>query len=336
MANSVTRKRRGRGFAYYLDNGRLIRSKALRTWIASLAIPPAWHDVEIDVNRSAKVHAVGRDEKGRKQYIYNSQWSERASEEKFQRILRFASQLETMRRVTGQHLIQRPINEKTVLACMTRMMDEAFFRPGNRRYTAKNKTHGLTTLRAKHMRLASGKVEFDYIGKGNKKQHREIHDRRVYKVLSELEQMPGYQLFDVTLPEGERRAFSAADLNQYIADVMGEDFSAKDFRTWAGTVLMAAALNEVGPVKNKKLSTSNVVAAVKSVAEKLGNTPAICRSSYIHPQIILQYESGRTLNYFKQQIKRLQRKYISFDEYATLQLLQYAIKHSKPSLRKSA
>ena len=245
MSNPVIyRKPHGKTFSYCYANGKTVKNAALKRWIKSLAIPPAWREVEIQQDRDAKVLVTGRDKEGRKQYIYNPDWVETASEQKFKRILRFAEQLETMRRVTGQHIQRRPIDQTSVLACMTRMLDDAFFRPGSASYTRQNQTYGLTTLRAKHMTIKDDRVEFDYEGKSHQQQFRTVTDEQVREVLIALE-----------------------------------------------------------------------------------NTPAVCRSNYIHPQVILQYESGRTLDYFRRQFKRYRGKYLSLDEKATMQLLTVLIKH---------
>ncbi|MEP4889043.1 MAG: DNA topoisomerase IB [Aliiglaciecola sp.] len=325
MERFIVRKPFGDTFTYQYPTGKTVKNKGIKRWVQSLAIPPAWQEVQIDLDRSAKILAFGRDAQKRKQYIYNPKWTEQASEQKFERILRFAKELSTMRRVTGQHITRRPIDEKAVLACMARMLDEAFFRPGNPTYTRNNQTYGLTTLRVKHMSIENGQVHFDYVGKSQQPQHREVDDKHVRKVLAQLEKMTGYELFDITLPDGKRKKINAQDLNQYISEVMGEDFSAKDFRTWAGTVLMAIALEELGPVNDQKMNKSNVLTAVKKVASELGNTPAVCRSNYIHPNVILHYEGGRTLAYFRKQLKRSRAKYFSPDEKATLKLLEYLI-----------
>jgi len=322
MAGKIYRTPHGKHFTYRYASGKTVKNKRLRKWVKELIIPPAWTEVEIDLDRNAKIHAIGRDAKNRKQYVYNKTWSDAASEQKFQRILRFGEQLETMRRVSGQHLNIRPIDEKTVLASMARMLDEAFFRPGNPHYTQMNNTYGLTTLRTRHMDIKRGCIEFDYTGKSNKDQHRVIKDEAVRDVLIELEKMTGYDLFDITLPDGSRKKLTPHDLNDYLSDIMGEDFSAKDFRTWGGTVLMAMALNELGPIEDININKSNILKCVKSVAEKLGNTPAVCRDSYVHPQVILQYEKGLTLDYFRRQLRNKTSKYLSLDEKATLKLLK--------------
>lgn len=340
MSNTSTskihRKPYGKGFTYRFETGQTVKNKALKRWIVSLVIPPAWQEVVIDPNRDAKIHVHGRDSKGRKQYIYNPDWVAKASEAKFNRIVRFGKQLETMRRVTSQHIKQRPLDEQAILACMTRMIDEAFFRPGHSGYTRENNTYGLTTLRCKHMDVGRKAITFDYDGKSHKRQHREVKDDLAREVLIDLEKMPGYELFDVTLPDKTRKKLNSAQLNEYITQVMGEDFSAKDFRTWAGTVLMAVALDldqaarqakedaskppkKTSKAKNTK--NNSVVQCVKSVAQRLGNTPAVCKSNYIHPKVILNYENGRTLSFFKKQLRSKRYKYLDLDEKATLRLL---------------
>lgn len=322
MADFVYRHRSGKGFTYRYKNGRTVRSGAIRRWVGTLVIPPAWTDVEVALDRDAKILATGRDGCGRKQYLYNPDWTSRAAHDKFNRILRFAEQLHVMRRVTGQHIRRRPIDEKTVLACMTRMLDEAFFRPGNETYARNNHTYGLTTLRQKHLSIENGIIIFDYVGKSHQEQHQVITDRLTKEALVELNAMPGRELFDVTLPDGNRKKITSQDLNQYIANVMGENFSAKDFRTWAGTVLMATALDELGPAENARAGRKNVLNSVKSVAAELGNTPTVCRDNYIHPQVFAHYEAGSTLAHFRRQLKCRSSRYMSRNEKATLELLK--------------
>ncbi len=321
MATYIYRKPYGKTFTYQDETGETVRNASLKRWVKSLAIPPAWEEVEINTDRNAKVLATGRDVQGRKQYIYNPDWAAEATQRKFQRILRFGEQLETMRRVTAQHINQRPVNADAVLACMVRMMDEAFFRPGSQCYTEENQSYGLTTLRNRHMTSDGGSIVFEYQGKSGQEQRRIIEDDAVCELLSELEDMTGYELFDVTLADGERQKFTSADLNEYIRRIMGEDFTSKDFRTWAGTLLMAVALADAGPQDEEKLTTSEVVRAVKNVAERLGNTPAICRESYIHPAIIKAYEQGRTIRNLRKQLSEQPDGLLSADEQATLALL---------------
>lgn len=322
MADFVYRHRYRKSFTYRYANGRTVKSRVIRRWVATLVIPPAWTNVEIALDRDAKILVTGRDERGRKQYLYNPTWTNRAAEQKFNRILRFAEKLPTMRRVTAQHIRRRPIDEKAVLACMTRMLDEAFFRPGNEAYTRNNNTYGLTTLGQKHLSIEDDRVVFNYIGKSHQAQHQVITDNHIKEILVALQDMPGREIFDITLPDEHRKKITSHDLNQYIANVMGENFSAKDFRTWAGTLLMAVALDELGPGSNVTAGKKNVLRAVKSVAAELGNTPSVCRDNYIHPQVFAHYDAGTTLTHFRQQLKRGGSRYLSRDELATLQLLK--------------
>lgn len=300
----VTRQRSGRGFTYrYAASGKTLRDKSIRRWIESLAIPPAWRDVEITLDKSARVHANGRDDAGRKQYIYNDDWRAEREAAKFDRLLAFARQLSTMRRATGQHLAQPGHGRNKVLACMVRLIDTAYFRPGSERYSEENHSYGLTTMRSKHLTIEGDTLVFDYKGKSGQEQHRVVEDERLARIVAELDDLPGYEIFKYYDDDDERVYVDSADLNDYIHDVMGEAFSAKDFRTWAGTSLAALALDELGVSADEKIGQKNVVEAVKRVAGRLGNTPAIARASYIHPGVIESYLDGRTVSHFRQLVE---------------------------------
>ncbi|MES1940426.1 DNA topoisomerase [Salinisphaera sp. T5B8] len=295
----VTRHRCGKGFTYRYANGRTLRDKRRRRWIESLAVPPAWQSVEISLDEKARVHATGRDAAGRKQYIYNDAWRERRDQAKFDRILAFAEQLSTMRRATGQHLAQPGMNREKVLACMVRLIDSAYFRPGSESYARENASYGLTTMRSKHLTIDGDELIFDYDGKSGQRQHRVVEDERLARIVAELDEQPGYEIFKYYDDSGEKVYVDSADLNDYIHEVMGEQYSAKDFRTWAGTSLAALALDEIGPGDDEKISEKNVRDAVERVAKRLGNTPSIARSSYIDPRVIETYLDGRTLSHFR-------------------------------------
>ena len=303
QARVVTRHRCGRSFTYRDHNGQTLRDKSLRRWIASLAIPPAWRDVEIDLDATARVHASGRDDAGRKQYIYNDDWRAEREAAKFDRLLDFAKRLSTMRRATGQHLAQKGHGRNKLLAAMVRLIDTAYFRPGSERYAQENHSYGLTTMRSKHLSIDGNTLVFDYRGKSGQEQHREIEDKRLARVVAELDDLPGYEIFKYYDDDGQRVHVDSADLNDYIHEIMGEAFSAKDFRTWAGTSLAALALDELGVSDDPKAGQKNIVEAVKRVAERLGNTPAIARASYIHPRVIESYLDGRTLSHFRQLVE---------------------------------
>ena len=303
QARVVTRHRCGRGFTYRYENGRTLRDKSLRRWIESLAIPPVWRQVEIDLDAAARVHASGRDDAGRKQYIYNQDWRAEREAAKFDRLLNFARRLSTMRRATGQHLAQDGHGRNKVLAAMVRLIDSAYFRPGSDRYAQENQSYGLTTMRSKHLSIDGDTLVFDYRGKSGQEQHREIEDERLAKVVAELDDLPGYEIFKYYDDDGNGVHVDSADLNDYIHDIMGEEFSAKDFRAWAGTSLAALALDELGVSEDEKVGQKNVVEAVKRVAERRGNTPAIARASYIHPRAIESYLDGRTVSHFRQLVE---------------------------------
>ncbi|HET8551682.1 MAG TPA: DNA topoisomerase IB [Gammaproteobacteria bacterium] len=293
----ITRRRCGKGFTYCAD-GETIRDRAMRRWIASLAIPPAWTDVEIDPDKEAKIHATGRDAAGRKQYIYNPAWRETRDHEKYDRIIRFAQKLTTMRRITGQHLARHDNSREKVLACMVRLIDTAYFRPGNAAYAKENESYGLTTLRSKHLSIEGDELIFRYVGKSGQAQEKHIEDKRLARIVAELDHIPGREIFKYFDEHGNKVIVVSDDLNAYIHEIMGEDFSAKDFRTWAGTSLAALALDAFGVAETKKQAEANVRKAIRAVATRLGNTPAIARGSYIDPRVIDCYLNGCTLRDF--------------------------------------
>ncbi|WP_417429245.1 DNA topoisomerase IB [Halpernia sp.] len=325
------RKGCGRGFTYKDLFGKTL-NKETRKWIESLVIPPAWKDVEISENPEDKILVTGRDEKNRKQYIYNPKFSKEQSLKKFDRIVDFAENLEHMRRVTGQHLRQRKLSREKVLATMLRLMDSAYFRPGSSKYTKENKTYGLTTIRSKHLIVENDELIFSYTGKSHKDQERHIVDAKIAKIVKELDEMPGYEVFKYLDENDKIVDVNSQDLNDYIHEVMGEDFSAKDFRTWGGTMMAAIALDELGACeeKDQKELDKRIKDAVVKVSEKLGNTPAVAKSSYIDPRIIEAYIDGKTMSYFKKEIdKMLQNSNnLSVEELGVLCLLRGRLKKS--------
>lgn len=320
------RKRIGKGFSYTDEEGNKITDEKLLSFFQSLVIPPAWTKVEINASPRAKVRATGYDAKGRKQYIYNSNFRLRQEQKKFDRILQFANQLPHMRAVTGQHLRKRKLDRNKVLACMVRLLDVAFFRPGSDVYAKQNKSYGLTTLRSKHLKIEGDKLYFNYIGKAAQKQEKLIVDAQLAKIVRDIDDLPGYEIFKFIDENGQIQDVKSQHLNEYIREVMGPEFSAKDFRTWAGTVIAAMSLDELGATEEadqRKLS-KNIKQAVVAVSERLGNTPAIARKSYIDPRIIDNYNKGKTLCYFKKEVDRLLKKSenLSIEELGVLCLLK--------------
>ncbi|MBO3098967.1 DNA topoisomerase IB [Gelidibacter pelagius] len=324
------RKKRGKGFTYQDKNGKTIKDDDIRNWIKSLVIPPAWTDVEINENRKADLLVTGRDDKDRKQYIYHPKYIEKQNSKKFDRIIEFADQLEHMRRVTGQHLRKRKLNRDKVMATMLRLLESAFFRPGSDTYSKENATYGLTTLRHKHLTINGDEIIFEYTGKSGQEQEKHIVDKKLAKIVQEIDDMQGYEIFKYLDEDDNIIDVKSDDLNAYIHEVMGEEFSAKDFRTWAGTMIAAIALDELGVVdkKDQKSLDKNIKEAVNRVSERLGNTPSVARTSYIDPRIIDDYTQGRTLKYFEKEINTLLKKAenLSKEEIGVLCMLRSRLK----------
>ena len=322
----IYRKKYGKGFTYQYKDKRTVKDKTLRKWIISLAIPPAWSDVEISESKTDDLLAFGRDSKGRKQYIYNPEYIKQQQEKKFDRIIRFAEKLEDFRRITGKHLNHDGFDRDKVLAVMVRLLETAFFRPGNDYYSHENNTYGLTTLRSKHLTIDNDEMMFNYIGKSGKEQEKVIVEKRLIKIVQELDEIPGYEIFKYFDSDNNKVDVKSDDLNAYIKEHMGEDFSAKDFRTWAGTMIAAIALDELGVVEksDQKALDHNIKQAIVKVSEKLGNTPSVARSSYVDPRVVDEYIGGKTIRYFKGEVRELLQtsKSLSEEEVAVLVLLK--------------
>ena len=324
------RKKHGKGFTIKDENGQTVKDSNIRGWIDSLVIPPAWTEVEISEDKKSDLLVTGRDDKDRKQYIYHPKYIEKQNAKKFDRIIDFADQLEHMRRVTGQHLRKRKLDRNKVMATMLRLLESAFFRPGSDTYAKQNSTYGLTTLRHKHLTIDGNEIIFKYNGKSNQEQEKHIIDKRLAKIVEKIDALPGYEVFKYLDEDDNIVDVKSDDLNAYIRDVMGEDFSAKDFRTWAGTIIAAMALDEIGVVseEDQKKLDNNIKQAVVRVSEKLGNTPSVARSSYIDPRIIEEYVEGRTIQYFEKEITKLLKKIesLSKEEVGVLCMLRHRLK----------
>jgi len=294
----ILRKKWGKGFRYFDQNGNPVKDENTITWIKSLVIPPAWMEVNIDTDIEQKIYAFGRDEAGKKQYVYNPDWRERQNQQKFNRMVDFAAQLTALREITAKHMRKRSLSRDKVLACMVRLIDNAYFRPGNPQYVKDNESYGLTTLRSKHLHIEDGELIFSYRGKSGKHQIKIIEDEHLSKVVAELDDLPGYQIFKYLDEHGKRVTVSSNELNSYIREHMGNEFSAKDFRTWAGTSIAAKTLDELGIATTKKDIESNIKEAIARASNALGNTPAVAKSSYIDPKVFEKYASGMVISDF--------------------------------------
>jgi len=287
----ITRRKSGTGFSYRKPDGGPIDEAALDR-IRKLAIPPAWTDVWICPDPRGHIQATGRDQKGRKQYRYHDRWRQVRDENKYDRLIAFGRALPRLRAKVKKDLTQRGLHRDKVLAAVVRLMEITLIRVGNPEYARANKSFGLTTLRDKHARIRGANAVFEFRGKSGKMHKTGIHDRRLARIVKACQDLPGQRLFQYLDDEGEQRAVESADVNAYLRDAMGEDFSAKDFRTWAGTVNAARALAMAPDCASAAEAKRNVNTCVKAVAGLLGNTAAVCRSAYIHPVVLQAYADG--------------------------------------------
>jgi DNA topoisomerase-1 len=325
-----------RGFFYrYPGTDETVREERVLARIENLKVPPAWEDARIARSPSAKVQAIGYDSAGRLQYLYHPKYRERKEHEKFERILRFSEALPLMRHTTSAHLRRKKLDREKVLATMTRLMNAAYFRVGDERYARKNRTYGIATLRSKHLRVEGDTMIFEYTGKWGQVQRKVVTDARLRRIVEECAAMPGYEIFKYLDESGEVRDAKARDLNAYVKEVMGEEFTPKDFRTWAGTLFAAVKLAELGATEDLQLAEKNVLEAVDEVAQRLGNTRDIARASYISPRVIDHYMEGSVIAYYGELIEEIvaQQEGPTEGEEALLELLN---KKLRRELRKAA
>ena len=293
----ILRRGRGRGFEYLDENGERIDDEEVVERIRGLVIPPAWKDVWICPYPFGHIQAVGTDAAGRRQYLYHAQWRARRDQEKFDEMLRFARALPLIRRTAAKHLTQRGLTRERVLACSVRLLDRGFFRVGTEDYAEQNKTYGLATMQKRHVTLGpNGLLVFDYVAKSGKQRVQSVVDPPVYDVVKKLKNRRGGREL-LAFKDGRSWVDVRSDhINEYIKAVAGEDFSAKDFRTWHGTVLAAVGLAVSGGAAGSKTALERAISrTVKEVAYYLGNTPAVCRASYIDPRVFDRYRDGITI-----------------------------------------
>jgi DNA topoisomerase-1 len=288
----LRRQKARSGFNYVGPDGRPVADERTLDRIRALAIPPAWTEVWICPEPNGHIQAVGRDAKGRKQYRYHARWREVRDAHKYDRVIAFGRALPRLRARVERDLARHGLPREKVLAAVVRVMEITLIRVGNDEYAKQNKSFGLTTLRDRHFRIAGGKAIFEFVGKSGKPQRTGFHDRRLARIVKACQDIPGQRLFQYLDEAGERRAVESADVNGYIRDVLGEDFSAKDFRTWAGTVAAARALILQEPCASAAQAKKAINICVKAVAGLLGNTAAVCRGSYIHPAVLQAYSAG--------------------------------------------
>jgi len=320
-----TRRAKGDDFEYFDTEGKKIRDETRLLRIKRLAIPPAYRNVWICPSANGHIQATARDARGRKQYRYHERWREARDENKYERMVVFGQALPKIRRRVNRDLKQRGLPREKVLATVVQLLERTFIRVGNEEYARENKSFGLTTMRDRHVDVTATKLKFSFRGKSGKEHEVDVTDRRLVKIIRQLQDLPGQEVFQYLNGENERRKVTSEDVNEYLREITGEEFTAKDFRTWAGTVLAAMALNAQKAFKNKTQAKKNIKDAISAVAKILGNTPAVCRKCYIHPAVLESYLDGAMIEGLKQKTEEtLERKLgdLRSEEAAVLSFLQ--------------
>lgn len=300
-----------RGFRYQSQNGRLTKADLER--IHALRIPPAWKDVFVNPAAKGRLQVIGKDAAGRWQYLYHADHTRLQEARKFKRLAKFAKALPQLRATITRHLRQPGVGRERVLAAILRILSTCYLRPGSQSYASEHGSYGIATLRRKHVTVKGDLIEFDFPGKSGVRQQRQLSDRQVARVIRETMKLPGYNVFKYK--NGDERIVNVTrqHINNYIKEVMGDSFSAKDFRTWAGTLVCACALAREGvemppesTVKTQaRVRKRKIVAAIKETAEVLGNTPAVCRSSYVCPEVIHDFEKGKVIDHCSSNLQSL-------------------------------
>ncbi len=288
-----TRRKAGKGWSYRDLDGKPIKDAAVVERINKLAVPPAYTDVWICPDPDGHIQATGRDEKGRKQYRYHARWAEVRAETKYARMAAFGRALPAIRERVDHDLAKRGLPKEKVVAAVVRLLEKTLIRVGNDEYAKTNKSYGLTTMRDRHVHFDGAKVEFEFKGKSGVKHKTAIHDRRLSRVVKQCQDVPGQHLFQYYDEDGKHQGVESADVNAYLQEITGEHFTAKDFRTWAGTVSAAKALSLQDPPETERQAKAAVTLCVKATAGLLGNTPSVCRSAYIHPEVLKAFQEHK-------------------------------------------
>jgi len=320
------RRLNGKDFKYLDTEGKRIRDEQRVLRIKRLAIPPAWTDVWICPSPTGHIQATGRDARQRKQYRYHERWREIRDENKFGRLADFAKALPQIRKRVDHDIKLPGLPREKVLATVVRLLERTFIRIGNDEYARENKSFGLTTIKDRHVTLKGAHLRFRFRGKSGRQHEVDIRDRQVAKVISRLQDLPGQELFQYIDDDGKVHDVRSQDVNDYLRGITNENFTAKDFRTWAGTLLSALALNAQGGFKTNKEGKANVKRAISAVAQLLGNTPAICRKCYVHPAIIEAYLSGTQIAGLGQAIKNSAKINLHAVERAVLKSLRATVR----------
>jgi DNA topoisomerase I len=316
------RRATGKQFEYLDTEGKQIRHEQRLLRIKRLAVPPAWTDVWICPSPNGHIQATGRDARGRKQYRYHDRWREVRDENKFERLAGFAKVLPNIRRRVAKDLKLPGLPREKVLATIVRLLERTFIRVGNEEYARENKSFGLTTIKNRHAKVKGAQLRFRFRGKSGRQHEVDVTDRRIAKIVSKCQDLPGQDLFQYLSEAGEIRDVTSQDVNDYLREITNENFTAKDFRTWGGTVLAAIALYAQEKFKSDKEAKANVKNAICAVAQLLGNTPAICRKCYVHPAVLDAYLAGTQIAGFLQAINPPEKLELRAVEQAILKFLR--------------
>ncbi len=321
----IARKRHGKAFTYQAPDGKAMRDLATLRRIKSLAIPPAWTEVWICPRDDGHIQATGRDARGRKQYRYHPHWREVRDESKYDRMMAFGEALPRIRRRVRRDLKTRGMSREKVLAAVVRLLETTLIRVGNDEYAQSNKSYGLTTLRNTHAKVHGDAIAFDFVGKSGKHHRIDTRDARLARMIHRCQELPGQELFCYLDEAGAAHDVTSDEVNAYLHEIAGAEFTAKDFRTWAGTMLAAIALKEFEQVTSTTEAKRNVLRAIEAVARMLGNTPAVCRKCYVHPGILESYLDGQTIATLRQAADQRLKKSLAHlkpEEAAVMMLLR--------------
>ncbi|HKW36425.1 MAG TPA: DNA topoisomerase IB [Burkholderiales bacterium] len=323
----ITRKRAGKGWVFYAPGGAKIDDPAEKKRINSLVIPPAWTDVWICPDPNGHLQATGRDARGRKQYRYHPLYRDTRDKSKFRRMLEFSEILPEIRERIERDLRARDLTRRQILATVVSLLDKTLIRVGNDEYARENRSFGLTTLRGRHVEVKGAKLHFSFRGKSGVEHAIAITDRKLARIVQQCQDLPGHELFKYIDEAGKRQTISSDDVNAYLREITGRDITAKDFRTWAGTMLAARELFALGPSRSQREAQRNMIRAIDAVAKRLGNTRAVCRKYYVHPGLVRAYLQGLTAPLAPQPLAKQARRATPMgalrrDEVAVLQFLQ--------------
>jgi DNA topoisomerase I len=318
----IRRKRAGKGFVYVAADGKTIRDAKELSRIRSLAIPPAYTDVWICPSPNGHIQATGRDARGRKQYRYHPKWREVRDETKFGRMLGFSQALPKIRARLERDLSLPGLPREKVLATVVRLLECTCIRVGNDEYAKSNRSFGLTTLQDRHVEISGSNLRFEFRGKSGKMHKVDLNDRRLARIVERCQDLPGEDLFQYLDDDGVRQTIGSGDVNEYIREISGQEFTAKDFRTWAGTLLAIEALTKIGPFSTQRNAKSNVLKAIDEVAEQLNNTRSVCRKYYVHPAVLESYMDGKLREHLSNGSKQSAKDDLAADEAAVVRLLQ--------------